>query len=253
LFVILGYLVYDGWRSVDWNFFTKLPKPPGEIGGGMANAIVGSLEIVALATLMGLPVGFMAGIYLAEFGGKFFAGLVRYTADLLNGVPSIVIGIFAWTVVVVPMRRFSAVAGGFALALILIPITARSTEQFLNSVPQTLREGALALGASKWKTIATVVVPAAYRGIATGMILGVARIAGETAPLLFTSLSNDYWSTGLNQPTASLPYMIYTRALAPYEDWHRQAWAAGLVLLIGVLFANIAARMILARGIAVQK
>jgi len=253
LFVILGYLFYNGWRSVDWNFFTKLPKPPGEIGGGMANAIVGSVEIVALATIMGLPVGFMAGIYLAEFGGKSFAGLVRYTADLLNGVPSIVIGIFAWTVVVVPMRRFSAVAGGFALALILIPITARSTEQFMNSVPQTLREGALALGASKWKTIATVVVPAAYRGIATGMILGVARIAGETAPLLFTSLSNDYWSTGLNQPTASLPYMIYTRALAPYEDWHRQAWAAGLVLLIGVLFANIAARMILARGIAVQK
>ena len=253
LFVILGYLFYNGWRSVDWNFFTKLPKPPGEIGGGMANAIVGSVEIVALATIMGLPVGFMAGIYLAEFGGKSFAGLVRYTADLLNGVPSIVIGIFAWTVVVVPMRRFSAVAGGFALALILIPITARSTEQFMNSVPQTLREGALALGASKWKTIATVVVPAAYRGIATGMILGVARIAGETAPLLFTSMSNDYWSSGLNQPTASLPYMIYTRALAPYEDWHRQAWAAGLVLLIGVLFANIAARMILARGIAVQK
>ena len=252
LFVILGYLVYNGWRSVDWNFFTKLPLPPGETGGGMANAIVGSLEIVALATLMGLPVGFLAGIYLSEFGGKTFAFLIRYMADLLNGVPSIVIGIFIWTVVV---RRFhfSAIAGGIALAVMLIPITARSTEQFLSTVPQALREGALALGASKWKTIATVVVPAAYRGIATGMILGVARISGETAPLLFTSLNNQFWSGGLTQPTASLPMMVYTHAISAYDDWHRQAWAAGLVLLVGVLFANVAARMILSRGISVQK
>ncbi|HUO32681.1 MAG TPA: phosphate ABC transporter permease PstA [Bryobacteraceae bacterium] len=253
LFLILGCLVYNGWRSVDFNFFTQLPKAPGETGGGMANAIVGSFEIVFMATLIGLPIGFMAGVYLSEFGGRTFASLVRYMADLLNGVPSIVIGIFAWTLVVVPMHRFSATAGGVALALILIPITARSTEQFMNSVPQTLREGALALGASQWKTIATVVVPAAYRGIATGMILGVARIAGETAPLLFTSLNNEYWSNGLTQPTASLPYMIYTRALAPYEDWHRQAWAAGMVLLVAVLLANVAARLILSRGIAVQK
>jgi phosphate transport system permease protein len=253
LFLILGYLIYNGWRSIDWNFFTKLPRAPGEIGGGMANAIVGSFEIIFLATLIGLPIGFMGGIYLSEFGGKTFAFLVRYMADLLNGVPSIVIGIFAWTVVVVPMGDFSALAGGFALAIILIPITARSTEQFLNSVPQTLREGALALGASKWKTIATVVVPAAYRGIATGMILGVARIAGETAPLLFTSLGNQFWSTGLRQPTASLPVMIFTHATAPYEDWHRQAWAAGMVLLLLVLLANIAARLILSRGISVQK
>jgi phosphate transport system permease protein len=253
LFVILGYLVYDGWRSVNWNFFTKLPKPPGESGGGMANAIVGSFQIIFMATLIGLPVGFMAGIYLSEFGGKTFAFLVRYMADLLNGVPSIVIGIFAWTVMVVPMRHFSALAGAFALSLMLIPITARSTEQFLSTVPRTLREGALALGASKWKTIATVVVPAAYRGIATGMILGVARIAGETAPLLFTSLGNQYWSTGWNQPTASLPVMIFTHAVAPYDDWHRQAWAAGMVLLLLVLFANIAARLILSRGISVQR
>jgi len=253
LFVILGYLVYNGWRSVNWNFFTQLPKSPGETGGGMANAIVGSFEIVALATLIGLPIGFMAGIYLSEFGGRTFSFLVRYMADLLNGVPSIVIGIFAWSVVVVPMHGFSAIAGGVALSVMLIPITARSTEQFMSSVPQTLREGALALGASKWKTIATVVVPAAYRGIATGMILGVARIAGETAPLLFTSLSNQYWSTSLTQPTASLPYLIYVRATSPYEDWHRQAWAAGMVLLLMVLFANIAARLVLARGIAVQK
>jgi len=253
LFLLLGYLVYNGWRSVDWDFFTKLPKSPGETGGGMANAIVGSVQSVLLATLAGLPVGFMAGIYLSEFGGKTFAFLIRYMADLLNGVPSIVIGIFAYAVVVVPMHVNSALAGGFALALMLIPITARSTEQFMNSVPQTLREGALALGASKWKTIATVVVPAAYRGIATGMILGVARIAGETAPLLFTSGTSNYMSSGFTQPTASLPVMIYYRATAPWEDWHRQAWAAGMVLLLLVLLANIAARLILARGIAVQK
>ena len=253
LFLILGYLFYNGWRSLDWDFLTKLPKPPGERGGGMANAIVGSLQIIFLATLIGLPVGFMAGVYLSEFGGKTFAFLIRYMADLLNGVPSIVIGIFAWTVVVVPLHHFSALAGGLALSLILIPVTARSTEQFLNSVPQTLREGALALGASKWRTIATVVVPAAYRGIATGMILGVARISGETAPLLFTSLNNQFWSTGLNQPAASLPVMVFTHAISPYEDWHRQAWAAGLVLLLGVLVANIAARLILSRGISVQR
>ncbi len=253
LFVILGYLIYNGGRSIDWNFFTQLPKPPGETGGGMVNAIVGSIQIIVLATLIGLPVGFMGGIYLSEFGGKTFAFLVRYMADLLNGVPSIVIGIFASAVVVVPMHGNSTLAGSFALSLILIPITARSTEQFMNSVPQTLREGALALGASKWRTIATVVVPAAYRGIATGMILGVARIAGETAPLLFTSGNNDYMSNGLRQPTASLPVMIYLRATSPYDDWHRQAWAAGMVLLLLVLFANVAARLILSRGIAVQK
>jgi len=253
LFLILGYLVYNGWRSVDWDFFTKLPKPPGETGGGMANAIVGSIQIIALASLIGLPVGFFAGVYLSEFGGKTFSFLVRYMADLLNGVPSIVIGIFAWTVVVVPMRHFSGVAGSLALSLILIPITARSTEQFLSTVPQTLREGALALGASKWKAIATVVVPAAYRGIATGMILGVARIAGETAPLLFTSLNNQFWSEGLNHPSASLPVMVYSHAIAPYDDWHRQAWAAGLVLLLGVLLANVAARLVLSRGISVQR
>jgi len=253
LFLLLGYLIYNGWRSVDWNFFTKLPKAPGETGGGMANAIVGSFQIILLATVIGLPVGFMAGIYLSEFGGKTFAFLVRYMADLLNGVPSIVIGIFAYAVVVIPMHVNSALAGGFALAVMLVPITARSTEQFMSSVPQTLREGALALGASKWRTIATVVVPAAYRGIATGMILGVARIAGETAPLLFTSGNNSYMSSGFTQPTASLPVMIFLRATAPYDDWHRQAWAAGMVLLLLVLLANIAARLVLSRGISVQK
>jgi phosphate transport system permease protein len=253
LFVILGYLVYNGGKSVNLDFFTKLPLPPGEVGGGMANAIVGSAEIVLLATIIGLPIGFLAGIYLAEFGGKTMQFLIRYTADLLNGIPSIVIGIFAWTVVVVRMHHFSALAGGLALSLMLIPITARSTEQFLLEVPRAMREGSLALGAKKWRTIASVIVPAARKGIMTGMILGVARISGETAPLLFTSLNNQYWSTGLSEPTASLPIMIYNDAIAPYDDLHRQAWAAGLVLLALVLLANILARMVISRGASLPR
>lgn len=253
LFFTLGYLVYNGGKSVDLGFFTKLPLPPGQNGGGMGNAVLGSAEIVILAALIGLPVGFFAGVYLAEFGGKTFSFIVRYTADLLNGIPSIVIGIFAWTVVVVPMHHFSALAGGLALSLMLIPITARSTEQFLLEVPRSMREGALALGANKWRTIASVIVPAARKGIMTGMILGVARISGETAPLLFTSLNNQYWSTGLSEPTASLPVMIFTHAVAPYDDWHRQAWAAGLVLLALVLLANIAARMVISRGTSLPR
>jgi len=253
LFLILGYLVYNGGKSVDLDFFTKLPLGPGEAGGGMANAILGSAEVVVLATLVGLPIGFFAGIYLAEFGGKTFSFIVRYTADLLNGIPSIVIGIFAWTIIVVPMHHFSALAGGLALSIMLIPITARSTEQFLLEVPRSMREGALALGANKWRTIATVIVPAARKGIMTGMILGIARISGETAPLLFTSLNNQYWSTGLSEPTATLPVMIFNHAVAPYDDWHRQAWAAGLVLLALVLLANIAARMVISRGVSLPK
>jgi phosphate transport system permease protein len=253
LFLILGYLAYNGGKSLDWNFFTKLPLPPGEKGGGMANAILGSGMLVGIATLIGVPLGFIGGIYLAEFGGRTFSFLVRYTADLLNGVPSIVIGIFAWTIVVVPTHHFSAFAGGFALSLMLIPIGLRSTEQFLRSVPNELREGALALGASKARTIVTVIVPAAMQGILTGMILGVARIAGETAPLLFTALNNQFWAGNMHEPVASLPVMIFTHAISPYEDWHRQAWAAGLVLLMLVLVANIAARWILSRGVSAQR
>jgi phosphate transport system permease protein len=253
LFLILAYMVYNGGKSVNLDFFTKLPLAPGESGGGMANAIVGSAEIIILATIIGIPIGFLAGIYLSEWGGKTLPFLVRYTCDLLNGVPSIVIGIFAWTIIVKPMKGFSALAGGVALSIMLIPIAARSTEQFLQDVPRSLREGSLALGASKWRTIASVIVPAARKGILTGMILGVARIAGETAPLLFTSLNNQFWSTGLSQATASLPVMIFTHAVAPYEDWHRQAWAAGLVLLVLVLAANIAARMILSRGTSLPR
>ncbi len=253
LVYILGYLVWNGGRYLTWAFLTHLPAPVGEKGGGMANAIVGSGELLLIAAVTGVPVGFLGGVYLAEFSGKTFGFMVRYTTDLLNGVPSIVMGIFAYTVVVLPMRHFSALAGGLALGAMLIPIVVRSTEEFLRAVPVNLREGALALGANKWKTIATVVVPAAYQGIATGILLSLARVAGETAPLLFTSFSNQFWSKGIDQPTASLPVMIYTYAISPYRDWHRQAWAAGFILLALVLAANIGARLILSRGIRVAR
>jgi phosphate transport system permease protein len=252
LFVILGCLLVFGAKSLNWDFFTKLPLPPGEVGGGLANAIVGSLQIVGMAALIGVPIGFLAGVYLAEYEDKHFASVVRYVADLLNGVPSIVVGILAWTLVVLPMKTQSGLAGSVALAFMLIPIVTRQTEQFLREVPLALREGALALGASKWRMIATVAVPAGSKGILTGMILGVARISGESAPLLFTALNNQYWG-GLTEPTASLPVMIYKLAISPYEDWNRQAWAAGLVLITLVLIANIAARLVLARGVSVPR
>jgi len=253
LFFILGYLVFHGGRSINWDFFTKLPTPVGEGGGGMANAIVGSAKLLFLASLFGVPIGFFGAIYLAEFSGSKTAFVVRYAADLLNGVPSIVIGIFAYALVVLPFKHFSAYAGGFALGIMMIPITLRSTEEFLLGVPNTLREAAMALGASKWKTIATVIVPAAYRGILTSVLLAFARVAGETAPLLFTAFGNRYWSPGFNQPIESLPHMVYIYAISPYEDWQRQAWAAGLVLLGLILIVNIVARFILARGVAVQR
>jgi phosphate transport system permease protein len=253
LFFILGYLVFHGGRSINWDFFTKLPSPVGEPGGGMANAIIGSAKLLFLASLFGVPVGFFGAIYLAEFSGSKTAFVVRYAADLLNGVPSIVIGIFAYALVVLPFKHFSAYAGGFALGIMMIPITLRSTEEFLLGVPNTLREAAMALGASKWKTIATVIVPAAYRGILTSVLLAFARVAGETAPLLFTAFGNRYWSPGFNQPIESLPHMVYIYAISPYEDWQRQAWAAGLVLLGLILIVNIVAGFILARGVAVQR
>jgi phosphate transport system permease protein len=253
LFLILGYLLYNGGTSINWDFFTKLPKPVGETGGGMANAIVGSAKLLLAASLVGVPIGFFGGIYLAEFSGSFTASIVRYAADLLNGVPSIVIGIFAYSIVVLPFKHFSTLAGAFALGIMMIPITLRSTEEFLKSIPRNLREGAMALGASKWKTITSVVVPAAYRGILTSILLALARVAGETAPLLFTAFGNSRWSRGWTQPTSSLPVMIYNYAVSPYDDWHRQAWAAGLVLLGLILIINIVARTILSRGIAVPR
>jgi phosphate transport system permease protein len=253
LFFILGYLVWNGGKDISWNFFTKLPVPVGETGGGVANAIVGSLKLLALAALFGVPVGLLGGVYLAEFGGRTVPFIVRYTADLLNGVPSIVIGIFAYALIVMPMHHFSTLAGGFALGIMVIPTVIRNTESFLRDVPPSLREGSFALGANKWKMIATVVLPAASRGILTGALLALARVAGETAPLLFTAFGNRYWSPGWNQPTASLPVVIYTYATGPYEDWHQQAWAAGLVLLGLVLITNITVRAFLSRGTSYER
>ena len=247
LVFILGYLLVNGASSLNWNFFTKLPTPVGEDGGGMANALVGSIQLLSLATLIGVPIGFLAGVYLAEFGGGTFSFIVRYVTDLLNGVPSIVIGIFAYTLIVLQQKHLSALAGGVALGIMMIPIAVRSTEEFLRAVPGSLREGAMALGASKSRAILTIVIPAAKNGIITGIMLNLARVAGETAPLLFTSFSNRYWSQGWDQPTAALPVMIFTYAISPYDDWHRQAWAAGFVLLTMVLAINIFARLILSK------
>ena len=247
LLFVLGYLFWNGAGALDWNFFTQLPKPVGDKGGGMANAIVGSAKIMLIASLAGLPIGLLGGVYLAEFGGRTFSFFVRYTVDLLNGVPSIVIGIFAYTVVVLPMKHFSALAGGLALGVMMIPIAVRSTEEFLRTVPNSLREAGVALGASKWRTVATVVIPAAFRGILTGIMLDLARVAGETAPLLFTAFNNRFWTSSWDQPTASLPAMIFTYAISPYDDWHRQAWGAALVLLLLVLAANVAGRVIVGR------
>ena len=253
LFFILGYLMWNGGKDLSWSFFTHLPAPVGELGGGMANAILGSMKLLLLAALFGVPIGLLGGVYLAEFGGRTTPFLVRYTADLLNGAPSIVIGIFAYALVVMPMHHFSTLAGGIALGIMVIPTVLRNTESFLRDVPSTLREGAFALGANKWRMIATVVLPAASRGILTGVLLALARVAGETAPLLFTAFGNRFWSPGWNQPTSSLPVVIYTYATGPYEDWHRQAWAAGLVLLGLVLITNILVRAFLTRGTAYER
>lgn len=253
LVFILGYLFVHGARSLNWDFFTKLPTPVGETGGGMANAILGSAKLLLLATLVGVPVGFLGGVYLAEFGGTSFSFVVRYTTDLLNGVPSIVMGIFAYTLIVLPQKHFSTMAGGMALGVMMIPIAIRSSEAFLRQVPLSLREGAMALGATKAKTILTVVIPAAKNGIMTGIMLNLARVAGETAPLLFTSAMNRFWSPGWDQPTAALPVMIFSYAVAPYDDWHQQAWSAGFVLLSLILAVNIFARLILSKRGAVPR
>jgi phosphate transport system permease protein len=242
LFFILGYLFWNGGRYLSWDFFTKLPAPVGESGGGMANAIVGSAKLLLLASALGVPIGLLGGIYLAEYRGRVFPFLVRYVTDLLNGVPSIIIGIFAYTLIVLKAKHFSAWAGGFALGIMMIPIALRSTEEFLRQVPSSLREASLALGATRWQMILTAVVPAALGGIIAGLMLALARVAGETAPLLFTSFGNRFWSAGFDKPTASLPVMIFTYAIGPYEDWHRQAWAAGFVLLALVFFFNLASR-----------
>ncbi len=248
LLFILGYLFVNGARNLNFAFFTELPKPVGEAGGGMANAIVGSAKMLGIATVIGVPIGILGGVYLAEYGGRAFAFIVRYTVDLLNGVPSIVIGIFAYTLVVLRVKHFSLLAGGLALALMMIPIAVRSTEEFLRAVPSGLREGALALGAPKWRMLATVVLPAARDGIITGVMLNLARVAGETAPLLFTSFGNQFWNRSLNESSAAIPEVVYKYAISPYDDWHRQAWAAGFTLLMLILSINVIARLVVSRG-----
>jgi phosphate transport system permease protein len=240
--MILTYVLTKGVGSLNTEFFRQMPKPVGESGGGMANAIFGTLVICAIGALFAIPIGVMSGIYVAEFKGTKFAAIVRFAADTLNGVPSIVIGVFVYTMAVMPVRTFTAIAGGLALGIMMIPIITRTTEELLRLVPQSLTEGALALGATRARAVFTVVLPAALPGIITGIVLALARIAGETAPLLFTSFNNRYWSTTLTQPMASLTVQIYTYALSPYDDWHRQAWAGALVLVTIVLLCSVLAR-----------
>ena len=239
---IFAYLIYKGAGSINWAFLTQTPKPVGEPGGGMANAIVGSMVILAIASLMGVPLGIGAGIYLSEFGRNRYGDIVRFVSDVLNGVPSIVIGIFAYAAAVLPFRRFTALAGGLALGLMMIPIILRTTEELLGLVPPILRDGALALGATRARAVFTVILPAALPGILTGVLVALARVAGETAPLLFTAFNNRFWSTRLDQPIASLTVQVYTYAISPYEDWHRQAWAGATVLIGTILLFSLVAR-----------
>jgi len=239
---VLFFVVSQGIQSLNVAFFTHMPTPVGEAGGGMANSIVGSLILVGLGAVFAVPVGIMSGIYMSEYAGTRFASMVRFAADTLNGVPSIVIGVFVYGIAVLPFKQFSALAGGLALGIMMIPIIARTTEELLLLVPGTMREGALALGATHARAVFTVVVPAALPGIITGLVLALARIAGETAPLLFTALNNKFFTTKLTQPISSLTVQVFTHANSPYQDWHRQAWAGALVLVAIVLTCSLLAR-----------
>ena len=243
LAAILFYVLKEGIGALNIAFFTQMPKPVGEAGGGMGNAIVGTLILVALAGLFAVPIGCMCGIYLSEYPGSRFADIVRFAADVLNGVPSIVIGIFAYGLVVLPVKRFSAIAGGVALGLLMLPIIVRTTEELLRLVPGGLREGALALGATRSRAVFTVILPAALPGILTGILVALARVAGETAPLLFTAFNNRFWSTNVTQPIASLTVQVFTYAISPYDDWHRQAWAGAFLLVMIILTLSIIARL----------
>jgi len=246
---VLYYTASRGLGGIDLDFFTRLPKPVGEKGGGMGNAIDGTLRLVGMACVFGIPVGVLAGSFLAEFPDSVFSTVVRFSADVMAGIPSITVGIFAYSVVVLRMGRFSAVAGSVALAAIMLPTVTRTTEELLRLVPGSLREAALGLGVAKWRATLFVVLRTALPGIMTGIMLAVARIAGETAPLLFTAFNNRFWAQGLDQPIASLPVQIYTYAVSPFEDWHRQAWAAALVLVTMVLLLNVTARLIVRPGV----
>ncbi|MCU1349011.1 MAG: Phosphate transport system permease protein PstA, partial [Acidobacteria bacterium] len=244
---ILFYVIKEGASSLNWAFFTQMPRPVGEPGGGMANAIFGTLILIGLAALFAVPIGVVAGIHLSEYPGRRFTSLVRFAADVLNGVPSIVVGIFAYGLAVLPVKRFSAIAGGFALGLLMLPIVVRTTEELLRLVPNGLREGALALGASRSRAVFTVILPAALPGILTGILVALARVAGETAPLLFTAFNNRFWSTSLVQPIASLTVQVFTYAISPYDDWHRQAWAGAFLLVMIILILSIVARLAVRR------
>ena len=245
--LVFFHLVVNGASSVSWDFFTKLPAPVGAIGGGMANAIVGSLQLLALAGAIGIPIGVLGGVYLAEYGSARINSVLRFLADVLNGVPSITWGVVVYGLVVLRFKGFSAYAGGLALGLIMIPLILRTTEEVVLLVPNGYREAALALGVSRWKTIVHIVMKTASKGIITGILLALARVGGETAPLLFTAFGNRFWNHSLSQPIAALPLQVFTYAISPYDDWHRQAWAGALVLVTGIFCVNVLVR-ILTRG-----
>jgi phosphate transport system permease protein len=245
---IFAYLIYKGIGSINWAFLTQTPKPVGEPGGGMANAIVGSTVILAIASLMGVPLGIGAGIFLSEYGRNRYGDIVRFVSDVLNGVPSIVIGIVAYAIVVLRQKHFSALAGGVALAIMMVPTIARTTEQMLLLVPQAIREAAYGLGVARWRTTLSITLRTATSGVITGVMLAFARVAGETAPLLFTAFGNQFWTRDINQPTAALPLQIFTYAISPFDEWHRQAWAGALVLIILIVAAVTAVRVAVRRG-----
>jgi phosphate transport system permease protein len=243
LVYIFFYTTIQGASSLNLEFFTELPKPVGETGGGMANAIVGTLTLVGLGSIFGIPVGIMAGIYVTEYSKSLFANVIKFVTDVLSGIPSIIIGIFAYGVIVIPMQRFSAYAGGFALGLLMIPTVTRITEEMLKLVPHTIREAALALGIPRWKTTIMIVLRTASSGIITGILLAIARAAGETAPLIFTSFGNSFWSSSLDGPIASIPVQIFNYAISPYDEWHRKAWAGAFVLIALVFIVSLIVRL----------
>jgi phosphate transport system permease protein len=245
--LVFFHLIVNGASSLNWDFFTKLPAPVGAVGGGMVNAIVGSLELLALASVIGIPVGVLGGVYLAEYGSARINSILRFLADVLNGVPSITWGVVVYGLVVLRFKGFSAYAGGLALGLIMIPLILRTTEEVILLVPNGYREASLALGVSRWKTIVHIVMKTASKGIVTGILIALARVGGETAPLLFTAFGNRFWNHSLSQPIAALPLQVFTYAISPYDDWHRQAWAGALVLVTGIFCVNVIVR-ILTRG-----
>jgi phosphate transport system permease protein len=244
LSLIFYHVLKSGIGSVNWAFFTNLPKPVGEAGGGMANAIVGTFELLGLAAMIGVPIGVLGGVFLSEYGSLKLNWWIRFGADVLNGVPSIIWGMVVYALIIVPMKRFSALAGGVVLGMIMVPLIMRTTEEVLRLVPNGYREASLALGIAQWRTVVQVVIRTALKGIVTGILLALARVSGETAPLLFTALGNPFWNHSLSDPISALPLQIFSYAISPYDDWHRQAWAAALVLLLFVAIVNVGVRIL---------